>query len=169
MCIDTAYVYVCIKKDINGEDTASNLTLKKINTANFDAIEERIKSIENEPRYIKINSETELPKDFTAVDFNPKTAYYIVNDKAAGFMSLYVFDVGAQSYVCTNKADMSVLEAKIEEAISNKFDDFTDEKFDDVLDTKLAEKVPDTVKTVLETRILFGGNSTTTTEDDILN
>ena len=168
LCSDTASVYVCIKKDINGEDVASNKTLKKINTSTFEAFDERISELENESHYKKINSEADLPKDFTAATFNPKTAYYIVTDEDAGFISLYVFDEGIQGYLCTNKADMSVLEAKIETAVGEKFDEFVDDRFDEVLDSKLATKVPSAVKTIIETQILFGGNSTTTTADDIL-
>lgn len=165
LCIDTVCVYICIKKDINGEDIDSNKTLKKVNAATFDAIDERIDALENEARYVKINNETELPKDFTSPTFNPKTAYYVITDENVGFMSLYVFDEGIQGYVCTNKADMSVLEAEIEAVVNNKFDEFVDE----TLDTKLAEKIPGAVKTAIETQVLFGGNSTTTTADDILN
>ncbi len=165
LCIDTVCVYVCIKKDINGEDIDSNKTLKKVNASSFDAIDERIDALENEARYVKINNETELPKDFTSPTFNPKTAYYIITDENVGFMSLYIFDEGIQGYVCTNKADMSVLEAEIETVVNSKFDEFVDE----TLDNKLAEKVPSAVKTAIETQVLFGGNSTTTTTDDRLN
>jgi hypothetical protein len=165
LCTDTACVYICVKKDINGEDTDSNKTLKKVNATTFEALDARVESLEQEARYVKINSELELPKDFNSVDFNPKTAYYIITDKAAGFMSLYIFDEGIQGYICTNKTDLSVLEAKIGEAIESKFDEFTDEK----LDARLAEKVPAEVKKAIETQIIFGGNSTTTTDDDILN
>lgn len=182
LCIDTVCVYVCVKKDINGEDIDSNKTLKKVNASSFDAVDERIdalelafddriSTLENEVRYEKIGSEEELPTDFEAPTFDPKTAYYIVTDEAMGFISLYVFDEGIQGYLCTNKSDLdfSDLEKKIAAVVEDKFDEFAGETLDTKLDEKLEEKVPSVVKTVIETQILFGGNSTTTTADDKLN
>ena len=182
LCIDTVCVYVCIKKDINGEDIDSNKTLKKVNASSFDAIDERIdalesavdgriSTLENEVRYEKIDSEEDLPTDFEAPTFDPKTAYYIITDEAMGFMSLYVFDEGIQGYLCTNKADLDLsdIEKKIAAVVEDKFDEFVDEALDTKLEEKLEEKVPSVVKTVIENQILFGGNSTTTTADDRLN
>ena len=151
LCIDTVCVYVCVKKDQSLGDTAANKILKKVNAATFDAFEERLEAIENQPRYIEIKNECELPKDFKSPDFNPNIAYYIITDPVAKFMSLYVFDAGSQCYVCTNKADLSTLEAKIDDALNKRFDA--------TLDSKLTEKVPGVVKTTLETQILFGGKS----------
>lgn len=172
LCIDTVCVYVCV------EDENANKVLKKVNAVTFDTINERIDALESaiddrlntleaEVRYERINSEEELPTDFDALTFDPNTAYYIVTDEAMGFMSLYLFDRGIQSYVCTNKSDLDFadLEKKVAAVVEDKFEEFVDE----TLDTRLTEKVPGVVKTVIETQILFGGNSTTTTADDILH
>ena len=164
LCMDTVSIYICVKKDTNKADTAANRTLKRANTDKFDSIEDYLETLAQQGpnnNYIKIETESELPNNFDDLAFDPNIAYYIVTDKAAGFISLYVFDKGSQQYVCTNKADMSVLEAKIDEVV--------DVRLEEVLDDKLSEKVPAAVKTTIETQILFGGNSTTTTADDNIN
>ena len=164
LCTDTVSIYICVKKDINGADVSSNRILKRANTDKFDSIEDYLEALsQREPQkdYVEIKNESDLPKDFDDPDFNPNTAYYIITDKDVGFISLYVFDKGSQHYVCTNKADMSALEAKVEAVV--------DIKFEEVLEDKLNEKVPTVVKTAIETQIIFGGNSTTTTADDAIN
>lgn len=117
LCIDTVDVYVCVKKNYLGDESQENLTLRRVNAYSFEQLEDRVDNLEKEARYIRIHDEGELPTNFDSRDFNPNTAYYIITDEAAGFMNLYIFDKGANGYICTSKADLSVLEDKIEEVV----------------------------------------------------
>lgn len=103
LCTDTACVYVC---SIEG----SKPVLKRINGESFEAfgaqvenLTERVETVEkNALGYVKIESEGDLPQDFDAIDFNPKTIYYIEVDKEKHYIDTYIFDVGAQAYMCSH-------------------------------------------------------------------
>jgi hypothetical protein len=160
LCTDSACVYVCVKKDLEEADTAENRILKRINSVAFDTVEKRVETLIQQTPYIEIKSESDLPKNFDDPDFNPNIAYYIITDPKLHYMSLYIFDKASQCYICTNKADLSILEDQIVTVV--------DTKLEEVLDDKLVEKVPQTVKTTMEAHVLFGGNSTTSIEDDFI-
>jgi hypothetical protein len=160
LCTDTACVYVCVKKDLAEADITENRTLKRINSTAFDLVEKRVESLIQQSPYVEIKSESDLPKNFDDPNFNPNIAYYIITDPKLHYMSLYIFDRANQCYICTNKADLSILEDQIVTVV--------DTKLEEVLDDKLIEKVPQTVKTTVETHVLFGGNSTTSIEDDYI-
>ena len=134
------------------------LVLKRINGKAFETKFNQIKesleilntelsTIKAQKIYQKINSEAELPTDFTAPDFNPNISYYVVLDEFNKFASLYIFDKATQSYMCTNKTDLEILDADIERIVDNK------------LDIALATTIPNKVRETLETNILFGGDA----------
>lgn len=160
LCTDTVCVYICVKKELTEADTAENRILKRLNSAAFDIVEKRVENLIQQLPYVEIKSENDLPKNFNDPDFNPNIAYYIITDPKLHYMSLYIFDRSSQCYICTNKADLSMLEDQVVTVV--------DTKLEEVLDDKLVEKVPQTVKTTMEAHVLFGGNSTTSIEDDYI-
>lgn len=103
LCTDTACVYVCSIE-------SGKPVLKRINGESFEAfgaqvenLTERVEQVEkNTLGYVRIESEGELPRDFTAADFNPKTIYYIEVDKENHYIDTYVFDTSVQSYMCSH-------------------------------------------------------------------
>lgn len=158
LCTDTAELYL-------GIELAGSLTLKKINESFKPAVspdeggtsttllefqitelKNRLDTLESFELYQEIGSESDLPTDFDSEDFNPNITYYIrLNDRN---ISTYVFDTGAQSYMCTNSVDELVIRAMVADAI--------DAELITRLETKLPEMIADTLGSV----ILHGGDAT---------
>jgi hypothetical protein len=116
ICTDTASVYICVSEN-------SKLILKRINSESFESVDTEINSLttrveqveRNALGYVRIESEGELPHDFTAADFNPKTIYYIEVDKEKHYIDTYVFDMSVQSYMCSHSGRNSSGDINIED------------------------------------------------------
>lgn len=148
LCTDTAELFLGVLE-------AGKLILRRINDADKadQSIERIIETIRNEIAVLKdvklfqkINDEGELPTDFSAEDFNPNVTYFI--QLAEGRVSTYVFDEEAQSYMCANSVDESVIYDMVNKAI-----EFT-------LETSLEAKLPEFIKKTLKTVVLHGGYAT---------
>ena len=106
ICTDTASVYICISEN-------SKLRLKRINSESFEFIDAKIDNLttrveqveKNAVEYIKINSEDELPKDFSSFDFNPKNIYYIEVDSENHYIDTYIFDSTTNRYLCSKGSE----------------------------------------------------------------
>lgn len=190
LCTDTCVVYICVREN-------DKLTLKIVNGTTLDKkfnevdntldeIEDNIKWLKNQKLYQKIESEADLPKDFEAPDFNPNIVYYKVTDEQNKFVSLFIFDANAQSYMCTNGVDFSGLESEIlqlintevataletivpelvKETIEAEVTDIVTEFLETELNEAVAEiletEVPGIVTDTLETKIIFGGTANST-------
>lgn len=102
ICTDTASVYICISEN-------SKLRLRRINSESFEFIDAKIDNLtarveqveKNTVDYIKINSEDELPNDFSSFDFNPNNIYYIEVDSENHYIDTYVFDAATNRYLCS--------------------------------------------------------------------
>jgi hypothetical protein len=159
LCTDTAELYVGI--DIDGV-----LTLKKINEdtrkpdeggtstelleSQINELKDRLDTLDSLELYQKIESEYDLPTNFESEDFNPNITYYVQIDDRN--VRTYVFDKGAQSYMCTNSVDELVIRAMVSDAI------------DAELVSKFEAEVPQMIKNTLNSVILHGGDATS--EDD---
>ena len=116
LCTDTACVYVCSIEN-------NKPVLKRINGESFEAfgaqvetLTERVEQVEKNARgYVKVESETDLPQDFADVNFNPKTIYYIEVDKEKHYIDTYIFDEGAQAYMCSHSGRNSSGDINIED------------------------------------------------------
>ena len=154
LCTDTAELYLGIVladgskslKRINGDSTLAAIT----------EIQKELDKLETTQLYRQIAGEHELPTDFEASDFNPNVVYYIIHKTAAGdpigTCSAYLFDKGAQSYMCTNNADMSTINDMVEAAIELKLED------------KFAAMLPDEVAKAIQSvfaydTVLYGGSA----------
>lgn len=156
LCTDTAELFLGILED--GE-----LTLKRINdnissdssggssssNPNFDRVVEELRNeiatLKSTELFQKINTEAELPVDFTSENFNPNITYYIplAEDK----VSTFIFDKETQSYVCTNSIDESAIKTLVSDVIELTFDE------------SLEAKLPKAIKQTFETVILYGGDA----------
>lgn len=156
LCTDTAELYLGIKLE-------DKLTLKKINDDGHDKpdeggtstavlelqiteLKDRLDTLESFELYQEISSESELPTDFDSEFFNPNITYYIrLNDRN---VSTYIFDAGAQSYLCTNSVDELVIRAMVADAI------------DAELVTRIEAKLPEMIADTLSSAVLHGGDAT---------
>lgn len=147
LCTDTAELFLGIKA------ANQTLSLKRINEvkaevtdeniqAALEALRSEIQELEDLELFQKINSESELPIDFDAEDFNPNVTYYIplTDDR----VSTYIFDRDSLSYVCTNSIDELIVRAMVEPTI----------------DVILEERIPIAIKNTMENTILYGGDAT---------
>lgn len=149
LCTDTADLFVCVTLS-NGQ-----LSLKQVNADSFvlalDEIKEDIKQLKAVQLYQQISGEDELPTDFNSAEFNPNVTYYTIidNGEESGtpLVCTYIFDIGTQSYMCTNSTDINALREAINAAVDN------------VIDEKIEAKVPVVVEDTIHTRVLFGGSS----------
>lgn len=155
LCTDTAELFLGVL------DSDNKLALKRVNEVALDSsdakcqraleiLSSRLDSLEAFELYQKIDSESELPNDFEADDFNPNITYYI--QQANGKVCTYIFDKGIPGYLCTNTIDELVLRAMMTEIVESTLDT----KLDSILDTKL----PNAVKQTIEGTILYGGDAT---------
>lgn len=157
LCTDTAELFLGVLKD--GE-----LTLKRINgntsggsgsgsgsssNPNFAHIVEELRNevatLKSTELFQKINTEAELPTDFTSEDFNPNITYYV--PLTEGRVSTFIFDKEAQSYMCTNSVDELIIKAMVSDIIEL------------TLDESLEVRLPKAIKQTLETVILYGGDA----------
>ena len=150
LCTDTAWLF------LGATDNSGKLVLKRINETEEHGLDPNIEAALNELRkkldtleelslFQKIDSESDLPTDFTDDNFNPNITYYI--PIADGKVSTFIFDVQAQCYVCTNSIDELIVRAMVTDAIEL------------VLEESLNAKLPKAVKNTLEYTILHGGNA----------
>jgi hypothetical protein len=151
LCTDTAELFLGVLTD------AGELTLKRINEvraevnnedfqAALESLENKVTGLEKLELFQKITNESELPTDFNSDTFNPNVTYYI--PLANGKASTYIFDKGAQCYLCTNSIDASTINALVTEAI------------DQLLTASLDVKITQTIKATLENTVLYGGDAT---------
>jgi hypothetical protein len=156
LCTDTAELYLGIKLE-------GTLTLKKINDDGHDKpdedgpsttllefqineLKDRLDTLESFELYQEITSESDLPTDFDSDYFNPNITYYIrLNDRN---VSTYIFDAGAQSYLCTNSVDELVIRAMVADAI------------DAELVTRIEAKLPEMIADTLGSVVIHGGDAT---------
>lgn len=154
LCSDTAELFVGIQ---HGD---SEVSLKRVNGENTEAliaaIEAELAKLKKTQLYQEINSEYELPTEFDSPEFSPNIVYYIVHRDeyglSTGTCSTYVFDIGAQAYMCTNTINESAVRAMVLEAIELNLSD----KFESML--------PDVVKAEIKRTfasgvILHGGTA----------
>lgn len=155
LCTDTAELYLGMKLE-------ETLTLKKINDdgrkpdeggtstvlleAQINELKDRLDTLESFELYQKIESEYDLPTNFDSEDFNPNITYYVQLDDRN--IRTYVFDQGAQSYMCTNSVDELVIRAMVSDAI------------DAELVAKFEAEIPQMIKNTLTDVILHGGDAT---------
>lgn len=155
LCTDTAELYLGMKLD-------GTLTLKKINNdgrkpdeggtstalleVQINELKDRLDALESFELYQKIESEYDLPTNFDSEDFNPNITYYVKLDDRN--IRTYVFDKGAQAYMCTNSVDELVIRAMVSDAI------------DAELVAKFEAEIPQMIKNTLTDVILHGGDAT---------
>lgn len=155
LCTDTAELYLGMKLD-------GTLTLKKINNdgrkpdeggtstalleVQINELKDRLGALESFELYQKIESEYDLPTNFDSEDFNPNITYYVKLDDRN--IRTYVFDKGAQAYMCTNSVDELVIRAMVSDAI------------DAELVAKFEAEIPQMIKNTLTDVILHGGDAT---------
>lgn len=149
LCTDTAELFLGVLLD-TGE-----LTLKRINDdqSSFGPAYGELDDLE---LFVRISGESELPTDFEAEDFNPNVTYYVPildsDGLETGRVYTYIFDKGAQSYMCTNSVDEILVRAMVSEAIEK------------ILDENFAAQLPEVIRQTISTTILRGGDATP--EDD---
>lgn len=155
LCIDTAELYLGMRLE-------GTLTLKKINDdgrkpdeggtstdlleVQINELKDRLDTLESFELYQKIESEYDLPTNFDSEDFNPNITYYVQLDDRN--IRTYVFDKGAQAYMCTNSVDELVIRAMVSDAI------------DAELVAKFEAEIPQMIKNTLTDVILHGGDAT---------
>ena len=159
LCTDTAELFLGVLED--GE-----LTLRRINgnisgdgdgssssNPNFARIIEELRNevatLKSTELFQKINTEAELPIDFTSENFNPNITYYIPSTEDK--VSTFIFDKETQSYVCTNSIDESAIKTLVSDVIELTFDE------------SLEAKLPKAIKQTFETVILYGGDASSKT------
>lgn len=187
LCTDTCIVYICVRENdkltlkiVNG--TTLDNKFNEVNNT-LDEIEDNIEWLKNQKLYQKIESEADLPVDFEAPDFNPNIVYYKITNAQNKSASLFIFDTGAESYMCTNSVDFSELESDILQLINTGLatalettvpeivrdtieaevpgivTEFLETGISEVVTEILETEVPELVTDTLETRILFGGTA----------
>lgn len=152
LCTDTAELFLGII------DTTGKLTLKRINEITSDGninsevlvqleeLKKELVTLENIELYQKIESESDLPIDFTTESFNPNIIYYIPTAK--GKINTYIFDKGTPGYLCTNNVDELTIRALVSELIEVS------------LEENLTTKLPEIIRETLEKTIIYGGDAT---------
>jgi hypothetical protein len=149
LCTDTASLFL-------GVSTASGKELKRINRAELvdpdvdvaqalEALANRLNELEAINLFKKISSESELPTDFEAADFNPNITYY--KELGPGRINTFIFDIESKSYCSTSNIDELLIRTMVTEAI------------DEVLLSRIDVLVPEAVEKVISTTILYGGDA----------
>lgn len=171
LCTDTAHVYVCVK-----ENYSINLCLKLINAEPFKELSERLDQLEDsKTRYVRIETEQQLPTNFTSATFDSSIIYYIADesvlvDGKAKYIRLYIFNEelndGDGGYFCTAKLENRLLDgqitdvkklisdivpSKINEALSSYNADIVVNDGNDLLEILKNYEVDTTLKTILAT------------------
>lgn len=129
----------------NGGGTDDDSAIADIEHA-VGVIMSELEALKQVELFQKINSETDLPSNFEAEDFNGNIVYYLPleNNK----VSLFVYDKTAKCYLCSNSVDELVVRAMVTDAI------------DSTLDAALEAKLPSAIAQTIESAILYGGNAT---------
>lgn len=155
LCTDTAELYLGMKlegvltlKKINDDghrpdDSDTSITLLEVQ---INELKDRLDTLESFELYQKIESEYDLPTNFDSADFNPNITYYVQLDDRN--IRTYIFDQGAQAYMCTNSVDELVIRAMVSDAI------------DAELVAKFEAEIPQMIKNTLTDVILHGGDAT---------
>lgn len=153
LCSDTAELFLGVQVD-------KTTCLKQVNAEATASILEEIRAELDKQKTVKlyqeVQSEYDLPVDFTAETFNPNVMYYVVHKNEAGerlgTCSTYLFDHGAQAYLCSTSVDMDTVRAEILQTIEI------------TLNEAVASLLPDAIRAELknmfaQNTILCGGNA----------
>ena len=159
LCVDTAELF------LGATDDDGKLTLKRINEIDSNKLNSPSfgpvgGELEEDALFVKIFSESDLPTEFEAEDFDPNITYYVPivspDGEETGKVSTYIFDRDTQSYICTNSIDEVLIRAMVADAVGAILDDTVAEKLPGIVDNRIEELIKDT----FEYTILYGGDAT---------
>jgi len=151
LCNDTADLFV------GTQEADNSVILKQINAESFllgldiDRIKQDIVEVKTTQLYVKINSSSELPTDFSASEFNPNITYYTtVEDETGGTVSIdeaFIFDSASNCYLNANSADLDIIQ------------DFIQATVDNVVEESISQNMSEALQDTLSTSIIFGGSA----------